>query len=115
MDEFSRYDEDRRKFAERRREIENEKAHHDLLSFAKSKVKTTMIGAISAFEQKIQEVEDQVTDTEYNLLIEIFNSVRAKVLDQGNSQIRHLDGELQKYEVSRKRYHYVFPFRERDQ
>jgi len=40
---------------------------------------------------------------------EIFEEVRAKILDRGNTQIRDLELEFVNYEISRKKYFIKLP------
>lgn len=85
---------------------------------ATTKVKTTMIGALSAIEKKLGflwGLNDEGEDTGKTLspeethLKEIYDELRSEVLDIGNNQIRNLATELEQYEVSWNRYHMTLP------
>lgn len=60
----------------------------------KSKIKTTMIGAIAAVEKHFGELLNHV---KYRSL---FDEMRKEVLDLGNKQIRNMSSELANYDVS---------------
>lgn len=70
-----------------------------LEKFCESKIKTTMIGAISQLEK---EFSRELADPEFAAR---FNRIREGILDQGNNQIRSLKAELVKYEVELLRYY----------
>lgn len=76
-----------------------------LTKFCESKIKTTMIGAINAIEK---ELGDDLDDPK---LKEHFRRIRESILDQGNNQIRSLQGEMGNYEVE---YFYNIPLKVRN-
>lgn len=60
-----------------------------LLKFLESKIKTTMIGAISDIEKNMGDLVDT----------EKFALVRESILDRGNYQIRALKDEIDLYNI----------------
>ena len=67
-----------------------------------TKIKTTMIGALAAFEQMFEiELDDPQFASQYDEL-------RKKILDNGNELIRVLDKELKNYNVEWKGNFYQF-------
>jgi transcription termination factor Rho len=94
---------------ERRREISKD----DLFKSCKKKIQTTMIGALDTIEKQfgfLWSFEDQDSlNEEQKQIKNIYDEVRANILDKGNTQIRNLEAEFANYEVSRKRYHLDIP------
>jgi hypothetical protein len=60
-----------------------------LLALIESKIKTTMIGAISDVEKALPEIIGSET----------FNRIRQEILDRGNDQIRIIKSELANYNI----------------
>lgn len=63
-----------------------------------SKIKTTMVGAISDIEKHMGDIIK--TDEG----AQIFDLVRSSILDRGNNQIRALEQEIASYEVTFNQY-----------
>lgn len=77
------------------------------------KIRTTMIGAIDSIEKYFgylfgHRSGDLLTEEEEEML-KVFQDLRKEILDKGNNQIRLLNEELSKFEISRKVYHLVLP------
>lgn len=64
-----------------------------LIKFLESKIKTTMIGAISDIEK---EMGDYINTKDG---AEVFASIRESILDRGNYQIRDLKDEIDLYNI----------------
>jgi len=94
---------------ERRKEVSKDA----LFKSCKKKVQTTMIGALDAIEKQLGflwgfDGQDVLTE-EQKQLKEIYDEVRANILDRGNTQIRNLEAEFANYDVSRKMYQINIP------
>ncbi len=80
-----------------------------LFKVAKKKVQTTMIGALSTVEEHFGFLwglglsEDDKSE-EHRKIQELYEEVRAKILDRGNTQIRNLESEFVNYDIARKKY-----------
>lgn len=72
----------------------------------KKKIRTTMIGAVSAIEDHLGPLIDQEPS-----LDEVFQRIRADILDKGNHQLRNVDVELSQYDVEWKRHTLTMPVR----
>jgi hypothetical protein len=89
-------------------------SYESLLKYAKKKVQTTMIGSLSDIESFLGflwgfgEPDPQLSEEQKHMK-EIFEEVRAKILDRGNTQIRDLELEFVNYEISRKKYFIKLP------
>ena len=94
---------------ERRKEISKD----ELFKSCKKKIQTTMIGALDTIEKQfgfLWSFEDQSElNKEQQHVKEIYDSVRASILDKGNTQIRNLEAEFANYEIQRKRYNIDLP------
>jgi len=86
------------------KELYKEDSKKRLTKIAIKKIQTTMIGALSALEEKFSDYLEN--DHEFRL---IYNEVRQRILDNGNHQIRNLEKELEQYAVEWLRYQYTLP------
>lgn len=89
-------------------------SHESLLKQAKKKIQTTMIGSLSDIENYfgfLWGFGDEGTELseEQKHMKEIFEEVRAKILDRGNTQIRDIELEFVNYEISRKKFYIKLP------
>lgn len=89
-------------------------SHESLLKQAKKKIQTTMIGSLSDIENYfgfLWGFGDNNTELseEQKHMKEIFEEVRAKILDRGNTQIRDIELEFVNYEISRKKFYIKLP------
>ena len=97
------------------REQRSRDASHDaLLKHAKKKIQTTMIGSLSDVESFFGFLwgfgtSDLELTEEQKHMKSIYEEVRAKILDRGNTQIRDLELEFINYEISRKKYYIKLP------
>jgi transcription termination factor Rho len=94
---------------ERRREVSKD----SLFKSCKKKIQTTMIGALDTIEKRFGflwcfENEEELT-TEQKQMKDIYDEIRATILDRGNTQIRNLEAEFSGYEVQKKRYQINLP------
>lgn len=94
---------------ERRKEVSKD----SLFKSCKKKIQTTMIGALDTIEKKFGflwsfESEEELT-TEQKQMKDIYDEIRATILDRGNTQIRNLEAEFSGYEVQKKRYQINLP------
>lgn len=96
---------------ERRKEVSKD----SLFKSCKKKIQTTMIGALDTIEKKFGflwcfEGEEELT-TEQKQMKDIYEEIRAVILDRGNTQIRNLEAEFSNYEIQRKRYQINLPIK----
>lgn len=89
-------------------------SHDSLLKGAKKKIQTTMIGSLSDIENYFGFLwgfgdENTELSKEQKHMKDIFEEVRAKILDRGNTQIRDLELEFVNYEISRKKFYIKLP------
>ena len=75
----------------------NNKSKQRLNKIVETKIRTSFIGALSAFEN---EFSDFLADPSIK---ERWNRVRNKILDNGNGQIRAVRKELEQYNIHWKR------------
>jgi transcription termination factor Rho len=96
---------------ERRKEVSKDA----LFKSCKKKIQTTMIGALDTIEKQFgflwgfedgQEVE--LTEPQKQMK-DIYDEVRAAILDKGNTQIRNLEGDFSGFEITKKRYQIDLP------
>ena len=101
---------DNRQKAELNR-VKNKQVYQDfskkkLMTSVKSKIKTTMIGALAAFEESFGFVwgHGQTTLTaEQQKMKDEWDKTRTKILNTGNNQIRNSEEEIAQYEMNRKK------------
>ena len=92
-----------------REDRNKEVAKDGLFKSSKKKVQTTMIGALSTIEEGFgflwgfEEKDESKLTPEQLHLKNIYDEVRAKILDRGNTQIRKLELEFSGYDVVRKK------------
>lgn len=115
-------DDDRlRRIAESREEGQQESArrylqdsHDRLRRNMETKIRTTMIGALSLLEEKFGflwgqgKPGDQLTDRELTMG-ELKDELRTEILNNGNNQLRAAVSELGQYEVKWNRHQLNFP------
>lgn len=81
-----------------------EDARRRLLTIVKSKIQTTMIGAIAAVEDElgslwgIRKHPDDLTEDEAALEV-VFQGLRTRILNLGNAQRRAIESEFERYQV----------------
>lgn len=78
------------------------------------KVDTTMIGAISAFEQCMSEFITMLSDEEKLVYMEAFELARSRILDNGNTQKRNMLEEFKQYTIEWNRYSIMMPVKPRN-
>jgi hypothetical protein len=88
-----------------------------LTNIITKKIQTSFIGAIAAVEEGLGflwghgKSPDELTDEERQMT-ELWNVVRAKILDNGNGQLRGAMNELNYNSVHWDRYHMELPVKE---
>lgn len=80
--------------------------HANLKQVLKTKIKTTMIGALSAVEECLGEV--LFSDPTINAM---YQKCRQMILDNGNEQIRNMEKEVDLYNINRATYTYNMPIK----
>ena len=85
-----------------------------LFNVSKKKIQTTMIGALSTIEEKFGflwgfDLEESQRTPEQKHVNEIYEEIRAKILDRGNTQIRNLESEFINYDIVRKKHYISLP------
>ena len=101
-------------YKDRREQVHARKSAARLTNNLKKKIQTTMIGALSTVEEHFGflwgfEIPDDQLTPEQKHVKSIFEDVRAKILDRGNTQIRSLESEFVNYEISKKKYFINLP------
>jgi len=91
-----------------------------LIKIATQKLRTTMIGALSAIEKHFgfcmgfnefgQDGGKNLTPEEKHMK-DIYDDLRSEILDVGNGQIRNLETELQQYEIKWERFQINLPIK----
>lgn len=114
MEDYNKFLKDSIDYKKSREDRYKEVSKDSLFKASKKKIQTTMIGALSTIEENFgflwgfELSEDQLTPEQKHIK-SIFDDVRAKILDRGNTQIRSLESEFVNYEVSRKKYFINLP------
>jgi hypothetical protein len=96
-----------------------DKSKKRLSNIISTKVKTSFIGSISTCENNFGflwghgKPENELDEEEFSMR-EIWENVRAQILDNGNSQLRATMNEIQNYTITWDRYHLDFPFQENE-
>lgn len=76
-----------------------------LLANVSKKFRTTMIGALSAFEKRFKHLWEQYPELE-----ELWLEARTEVLDIGNNNLRAAEQEISEYTITWDRYRTEFVF-----
>jgi hypothetical protein len=114
MEDYNKFLKDSIDYKKSRQDRYKEVSKDALFKASKKKIQTTMIGALSTIEEQFgflwgfELPEDQLTPEQKHVK-SIFEDVRAKILDRGNTQIRSLESEFVNYEISRKKYFINLP------
>ena len=113
-DEFRKMKELKRQAVEKNKQLYEENSRKRLGKIVQTKVKTTMIGALSEFESAFGSLwghglpEDQLT-VDQKLWRTHWEDTRKAVLDKGNHQIRAIAQEIDQYSISWNRYSITLP------
>lgn len=108
----------KRKLQENKDSKYKEDSRERLKKISVTKIKTTMIGALSAIEKRLGflwGLDEDGKDSGHPLspeeqhLKDIYDELRSEILDIGNNQIRNLSTEISQYDVSWNRYHMTLP------
>ena len=114
MEDYNKFLKDSIDYKKSREDRYKEVSKDALFKASKKKIQTTMIGALSTIEEHFgflwgfELPEDQLTPEQKHVK-SIFEDVRAKILDRGNTQIRSLESEFVNYEITRKKYFINLP------
>mgnify|MGYP003129084406 FL=1 len=114
MDDYNKFLKDSIDYKKSREDRYKEVSKDALFKASKKKIQTTMIGALSTIEEHFgflwgfELPEDQLTPEQKHVK-SIFEDIRAKILDRGNTQIRSLESEFVNYEISKKKYFINLP------
>ena len=93
-----------------------EKSKKRLSNIISTKIKTSFIGAISSCEEHFGFLwghgknENELDENELAMR-EIWENVRAGILDNGNTQLRATMNEMNNYSITWERYHVDLPIR----
>ena len=109
MEDYNKFLKDSIDYKKSREDRYKEVSKDALFKASKKKVQTTMIGALSTVEEHFGflwgfEIPEEQLTPEQKHIKAIFEDVRAKILDRGNTQIRSLESEFVNYEISKKKY-----------
>lgn len=114
MEDYNKFLKESIDYKKSREDRYKEVSKDALFKASKKKIQTTMIGALSTIEEHFgflwgfELPEDQLTPEQKHVK-SIFEDVRAKILDRGNTQIRSLESEFVNYEISKKKYFINLP------
>ena len=114
MEDYNKFLKDSIDYKKAREDRYKEVSKDALFKASKKKIQTTMIGELSTIEEHFgflwgfELPEDQLTPEQKHVK-SIFEDVRAKILDRGNTQIRSLESEFVNYEISKKKYFINLP------
>lgn len=117
MSEYDDFNKNRKIVQEREaRKIEEYKivSRERLFKACKTKITTTMIGALDIVEKEVNELTGRVDGrptAEQIKLLDMYQRVRQKILDNGNLQIRNLEEEIKNYDIECKKYTITLPVR----
>ena len=91
-----------------------EKSKKRLVNIISTKIKTSFIGSIAAFEDGFGFLwghdKDDLNEDE-QAMQEIWESVRARILDNGNGQLRGAINEIQNNSIHWDRFHVDIPIK----
>lgn len=96
------------------KEIEKESGKKRLLEMARRKIETAMIGSLASIEKHFGHLfgfGEYTLTKEQERMKEKYDILRAEILDKGNAQIRHLENDLNNFDVKTNRFHYNIPIR----
>lgn len=84
-----------------------------------TKMRTVMIGALSAIEEHLgflwgHNSEEELTDGQA-YVAELYQLLRSQILDNGNTQIRNAQTEIDMYTVEWNRYTYQFDVKPKEE
>ena len=114
MEDYNKFLKESIDYKKSREDRYKEVSKDALFKASKKKIQTTMIGALSTIEEHFgflwgfELPEDQLTPEQKHVK-SIFEDVRAKILDRGNTQIRSLESEFVNYAISKKKYFLNLP------
>jgi hypothetical protein len=96
-----------------------DKSKKRLSNIISTKIKTSFIGAISCCEEHFGFLwghgkEDVELDENELAMKEIWENVRAQILDNGNTQLRASINEISNYTINWDRYHMELPVKDPD-
>ena len=114
MEDCNKFLKDSLDYKRSREDRYKEVSKDSLFKASKKKIQTTMIGALSTIEEHFGflwgfELPEEQLTPEQKHVKSIFEDVRAKILDRGNTQIRSLESEFVNYEISKKKYFINLP------
>ena len=120
MEDYNKFLKDSIDYKKSREDRYKEVSKDALFKASKKKIQTTMIGALSTVEEHFGFLwglglsEDDKSE-EHRKIQELYEEVRAKILDRGNTQIRNLESEFVNYDIARKKYLINLPVTNRPQ
>lgn len=101
MDEFAKYFREHQSYKINKEQRDKELSKKKLYHSAETKIRTTMIGALSSIENSLKKFWDVPNPSPEQIAMkEGFEQVRSEILDRGNNQIRNLANEFSNYEIS---------------
>ena len=105
MDEFAQYFKTHQDYKLNKIERDKDISKKKLYRTAETKIRTTMIGALSSIENNLKKFWDVPNPTAEQIAMkETFEEcVRSEILDRGNNQIRNLENEFGNYEILYKK------------
>ena len=94
-----------------------EESKKRLQAIGTKKIQTTMIGALNAIEDIFGFLwgmgKEDISDVEADIA-DMYQTLRKRILDNGNNQMKALENELKQYDVVWNRYSMVLEFKGED-
>lgn len=114
MEEYTNFLKNSLDLRKQREERSKHVSHDSLLKIATKKIQTTMIGSLSTVEDLLGflwgfGLDESELSEEQKQMRMIYEDVRAKILDRGNTQIRELELQFHNYEILRKKHYINLP------
>jgi hypothetical protein len=111
MSEFNSYRQLKKQIKQKNEETYREGSKKRLIKNLEKKFKTTMIGALAAFENNFGALwghgQEELTDDQKQFR-KIWEETRTEILNNGNSQLRIAQEEIAQYTMTWNRYHVDF-------
>ena len=97
-------------YPEKRKNKILEHSRNTLHQIFNKRIKTTMIGALSSIEEHFGFLwDDNSAQKEY--FADLYQKLRSETLDKGNAQLRSLESDINKFDISPKIYSLRMPVR----
>lgn len=96
------------------KDIEKDSGKKRLSEIARRKIETTMIGSLASIEKHFGFLwghGEYTLTKEQERMKETYEVLRAEILDKGNAQIRHIESDINNFDIKTNRFYYNIPIR----